>query len=445
MFLCCFFNDAPNNMTNLYHVLYKIPAYKYEDMLVEYEDLAISLYNSGRVRIDTDDKCNFARLLDHSRNINLTFSADELKEPLLSKTKEILASKYGKGSKKIAESLIILNAQIKKLQPVGRDLAMSLIRILVQSAHPIVIKWLIMESVEVFICYSHTIGDVMDIVSWRSSGSNSGMQSTDGRNVAVFVSCGGDPFGEMRDQDATFGDGMPAMARMQIIAGQELGHYADIKRDYSGKQIGRHSANFSCTKATENTRKGRILDIQQCEFTLKTLVLYGIEKLKQHENKIQFYRKNKLYNIALLYSFIMASFYKHRILFKVAGTNLHFIKMFKDKKYMAADILSMIADMRFNLSPQADVYKNPNPEIEEAIACVEALARIPQQVMKWGYITTKAMMPNLYQIYYGQVIPSLIDCYNVIHNTSYKRDYRKVHVPIVQKISRIIKYIFKRE
>ncbi len=45
------------------------------------------------------------------------------------------------------------------------------------------------------------------------------------------------------------------------------------------------------------------------------------------------------------------------------------------------------------------------PEAEEAIACVEALARVPQQVMKWGYLTTKSTMHDLYKIYYGEVIP----------------------------------------
>lgn len=429
-------------MTNLYHVLYKFPAYKYEDMLLEYEDLAVSLYNSGKVRIDTDDKCNFARLLDHSRNINLTFSADELKEPLLNKTRNTLASKYGLGSKKIEEVLISLNGQIKKLQPVSKELALSLIRIFVQSAHPIVIKWLLIEGVEVFIAYSHTIGDVMDIVTWRSAGSNSGMQSTDGKNVAVFVSCGGDPFGEMSRKDATFGDGMPALARMQIIAAQELGHYADIMRDYSGKQIGRHSANFACTKAAYNVREGRLSDIQNSELVLQGLVSLGLESLKLHEGKIQFYRKNNIYNLALLYSIILASFYKYKIFSRTSGSNLSFVKIFKEKQYMASYIFAMVSDMRFNLSPQADVYKNPNPEIEEAIACVEALARIPQQVMKWGYVTTKSMMPNLYQIYYGQVIPSLIDRYNVMHNTSYKRDYRKVYIPILDKVMNRIKSLF---
>jgi hypothetical protein len=36
-----------------------------------------------------------------------------------------------------------------------------------------------------------------------------------------------------------YGDGFPAIARMQIIAAQEIGHYADIMRDDYGRQIDR--------------------------------------------------------------------------------------------------------------------------------------------------------------------------------------------------------------
>ncbi len=429
-------------MGNLYHLLYKLPAYRYEDMLQEYEELAVDLYKSGRVRIDTDDKCNFVRLLDHSKNINLTFSSQELEEPLLQKTKSILIKQYGEKSNQVDSSLSNLRDQLKKLQPVSKELSMSLIRLLVQSAHPIVIKWLIIDSVEVFICYSHSIGDVMDIRNWKVSGSNSGMQSTDGKNVAVFVSCGGNPFGKTEDPNATFGDGMPALARLQIIAGQELGHYADIKRDYSGKQIGRHSANFSCTRATYHVRLGRISDIENCQTILSKLDAYGINNLYKYENNLLFYRKNKIYNFDFLYYFLLATFQKYSIILKSSDKNLHFVRFFANKKYMATDILALISDMAFNLAPQADVYSHPNPEIEEAIACVEALARIPQQVMKWGYVTTKSMMPSLYKIYYGEVIPSLIDCYNIIYKTSYKRNYKKVHIPITQKILRSIKNIF---
>jgi len=66
---------------------------------------------------------------------------------------------------------------------------------------------------------------------------------------------------------------------------------------------------------------------------------------------------------------------------------------------MAIMIKTMILDMQSNLSPTADVYKRTDPEAKEAIACVEALARVPQQVMKWGYLTTKSTMHDLYKIY----------------------------------------------
>ncbi len=71
-----------------------------------------------------------------------------------------------------------------------------LARIFVQSAHPIVIRWLLLDKTEIFITYSHNIGDMMDMVNWQKVGGNSGMQSTNGKDVAIFVSCGGNPFAE---------------------------------------------------------------------------------------------------------------------------------------------------------------------------------------------------------------------------------------------------------
>ena len=73
---------------------------------------------------------------------------------------------------------------------------------------------------------------------------------------------------------------------------------------------------------------------------------------------------------------------------------------------MGLMIQEMLSDMLLNLTPTADVYQHPNPEVTEAIACAESLARIPQQALKWGYIITKETMHDLYKIYYNQVIPS---------------------------------------
>ncbi len=87
-------------------------------------------------------------------------------------------------------------------------------------------------------------------------------------------------------------------------------------------------------------------------------------------------------------------------------------------------ILAMIADMKDNLDPTADVYRRNDKEAQEAIACIEALARVPQQVMKWGHLTTMETMKGLYKIYYKEVIPSLELSYSEMTGKLYKRDYR---------------------
>ncbi|MFP3018758.1 MAG: DUF2748 family protein, partial [Candidatus Tisiphia sp.] len=171
------------------------------------------------------------------------------------------------------------------------------------------------DKVQVFITYSHNIGDMMDIVDWQRSGSNSGMQSTDGKNVAVFVSCGGNPFAENDKNHPTYGDGWAAAARLQIIAGQELGHFADIKRDANGRQISRHSANFSGTKATPHVRQARIDDIINCDKLLATLLSIGMRQMIIYEEKIKFYNKNKVRGIRAYWARLLGFIYKQKFLF----------------------------------------------------------------------------------------------------------------------------------
>lgn len=428
-------------MSGVYHILYKIPPYEADNMLVEYEELAILLVKSGKLRIDADDKCNFVRFMDVNKNVSCMFSDLEISDgPLLERTKLTLAKIYGShAQKQINQAIERLRDQLKKLQPISYEYALKLSRILVQATHPIVMRWLLYDGVEVFISYSHNIGDMMDISNWRISGSNSGMQSTDGKNVAVFVSCGGNPLGKSENEDAIYGDGVPAMARMQIVGAQELGHYADIKRDIKGRQIGRHSANFACTRAEPHVKAARRKDIANCDMILETLNECGLRKLIIYETGIEFYQKNKLYGLRWFYNCVFAFIWKYRLLINAHEKQLNFVQLFKDKKYMGTMINIMIADMKFNLSPVADVYKREDKEEEEAVACVEALARVPQQVMKWGYLTTKNMMRGLYQIYYGEVIPSLIDVYNVMNNTSYERSYDQVKPTIGEKFKSLLK------
>ena len=427
-------------MSLVYHILDKIPGIYQEEMQIEYENLAKDLLSSGRIRIDTDYYCNFARFTDPSSGITLMMTKEELTDPkLLELTRKTIKNLYLQKNKTLANDQItkiiteLLN-QTKKLLQVDFNTQMRLARILVQSAHPIVIKWLLLDRTQIFITYSHNIGDVMDISSWKTSGSNSGMQSTDGSNVCIYVSCGGDPFAPNNTSNPFYGDGWAAAARMQIIAGQELGHYADIIRNTQGQQIGRHSANFSCTRAKPHVKEGRRNDIKRCHNLYKNLLSWGMDKMLSLEEKLKFYNKQKISGFKVLWIRILIQYHKYRFSKLAINNNCIFVKKFSNEKYMAIMIKTMILDMQSNLSPAADVYKRADPEAEEAIACVEALARVPQQVMKWGYLTTRSTMHDLYKVYYSEVIPSLIKNYELYTNTKYKRNYNFYKPTILQSI-----------
>ncbi|XVN42634.1 MAG: DUF2748 family protein [Candidatus Rickettsia vulgarisii] len=415
-------------MSSIYHILDKVPDIHPADMQVEYEQLAKQLIKSGKLRIDTDTSCNFARFSDPRSNLSLMVSKEEITDPtLIPETNKLFKSLYGSSltNQKLAFIYNDLKKQIQKLQPVNPQVTENLARIFVQSAHPIVIRWLLYDKVQVFITYSHNIGDMMDIVDWQQAGSNSGMQSTDGKNVAIFVSCGGNPFAENNKDYPTYGDGWAAVARMQIIAAQELGHFADIKRDSHGKQISRHSANFAGTKATPHVKNACRNDITHCNKLFTDLLSLGMKQMITYEEKIKFYNKNKIKGIRVYTAKFLAFVSKHRFLLNANKKELLFIQRFKKDQYMGLMIKAMIEDMLFNLAPVADVYKHSNPEIEETIACIEALARVPQQVMKWGYLTTMATMQGLYKIYYNEVITSLISNYEQMTGKIYKRDLSK--------------------
>jgi hypothetical protein len=428
-------------MKNLYHILHKKPALMREEMEIEYEDLVYQLLDSGLMRFDTYSSRNFVNFLDPDISTNITLSKEQLGEALIKTTQHKLTNIYSKKfngavlKNKVQKTLNYFKHQMAKNVDVDKNLALKLIRLLVQATHPIVIRWVLLEKVEIFISYSYNIGDVMDVVTWQYAGSNSGMQSTDGRNVAVFVSCGGDPFRETNANNPIYGDGWPAMARLQIIAAQELGHYSDIKRNSKGMQIGRHSANFAATRAEENVKQARRQDIQNANLLYKKLVSIGLSKLIRKENDLKFYKKNKVSGLKVLFLNISTHISRLSFLARAKKHGLNFVRIFYDQ-YLGNMLQAMLYDMLFNLTPQADVYNKQDPDEDEAIKCVEALARVPQQVMKWGYVTTKTVMPGLYQIYYKQVIPSLISAYDSVTGQNYQRDYTKFKPGIIYKIKR---------
>lgn len=428
-------------MSNIYHIIERIPYITEEGMYIEYEELAQALANSGLLRVDTNGKCNFARIVDASKNVSLMISKQQLEGELLEKTKQRLMRIYN-NSHKVSSLISNCNSQIAKFIEVEPELITKLSRILVQSTHSIVMRWILREQVEIFVSYSHNIGDMMDVMTWKDAGGNSGMQSTDGKSVAIYTSAGGDPFLPTDPETRIYGDGWPAVARMQIVAAQELGHYADIKRDNSGHQIGRHAANFSCTFATPHVKAGRVADINKCNELLDCLMNNGMKKLIDHETALRFYRKNKVSGIKNLYHIIMIFFYELRLGLLASKAEFLFIKKFKQEKYMGLMISAMIADMKFNLSPVADVYKRDDKEAEIAIACVEALARVPQQCVKWGHITTSVMMGNLYRVYYNEVITDLIRVYEGLTGKPYKPNLGKIPTKFTTKIKGIFSSIF---
>ncbi len=431
-------------MSSVYHILDKIPAIEKYDMQVEYEQLAQALVKSGRLRIDTDYYCNFTHFSDPSSDVSIMLTIEELNnDDLIDLTKANIKNIYLQknkhiGDAKLSQIINNLRQQTKKLLPVSPKTTINLARILVQSAHPIVIRWLLFDRTQIFITYSHNIGDVMDISSWKRSGSNSGMQSTDGNNVCIYVSCGGDPFAKNNEANPIYGDGWASLARLQIIAAQEIGHYADIVRDANGRQIGRHSANFGCTRAHPHVKEARRNDVARCSDLYQKLSAGGMDKLLNLEEQIKFYDQQKVFGIRVLWIRLLIKYHKYKF-FKFATIHRYiFIKKFKNEKYLAIMIKTMISDMQSNLSPVADVYKRSDQEAQEAIACVEALARVPQQVMKWGYLTTKATMHDLYKVYYGEVIPSLINNYEIMMGHKYKRNFKKHEFSFMNKIMKTL-------
>lgn len=430
---------------NLYHVYHKMPALEKQDMYIELEEIAESLIDSGLLRIDADTSQNFTRFSLPTRNVNINFSKRELYEErhhhriYRAIGKALKESAYsGDIDKKIASEIDNLKNQLNKFVDIEPYVEMQIARILIQSAHPVVFLMLILEQVEIFVSYGQNIGDVMDIDSWRTSGTNSGMQSTDGRKTTVFVSCGGDPLlldpteeqkqaDRRPEEDKTYGDGLPALARMMGVAGQETGHYSDIVHNENGQQIGRYSANFSATRANPKVNLARLTDLKNINTYWQLLHNIGIESLIEREDKIKFYRRNPYKSIGYFFHWLI--FKIHSFIFIIRAKKINFAPISEIKsEYIGFAIQELSADMAFNLAPKADVYSSSDRLEEEAIACVEALARVPQQANKWGHINTRFFWRNLYKFYYDTVIPNDIAIYETMSGkkfTAYPKNFHR--------------------
>jgi hypothetical protein len=456
-------------MTNYYHIIHKEPYLTKEDMPIQLENLANKLADSGLVRIDTDDKSNFARFSLPEIDFFCTFTKRQLfQDNLLANTKKILA-RYSRNNKKniniqnlVENHLAKLRYQVNNLVPVDEELELKICRVIVQLTHPIVVELILLERVEIYISYGHTIGDMLSISSWQHNRSNNGMQSLDQYKVAIYVSCNGDPFYKERPveksdkkekksknepliEELTYGHGRPALARLIIVGGQEFGHYSDLIRINISQYISRHASDIYCNKANYHVKIGRLADMHYIQEIKNIVNSFNFEKLQELEKEILFYRRQRVNHLRILiiklYYIIVRKIFFRKVL-KLFPALKEVLK-YHDPIIM---LVRLFEDMAFNLAPQADVYQNSNKQIEEAIACVEALARVPQQCNKWGHSVVKLLYNDLYKIYYYEVIPQCIKDYQRLTQKKFTLyHHNMVYIPFYKKyLLKAKKYFFKK-
>ena len=394
---------------NLYHLLCFMPATEPWEMPPALEALATAMVTSGKLRINAEATRNFVRY--GSANSDLTFSSRELTDPALGNATRARVARLvapAMGEQGIADVWNHLTVELKKARGVSAEKEMKVARVLVQSAHPAVIHLLITSGTEIFVSYHHNVADLMAVHDWQTHGSNSGMQATDSDSTAVYISAGGDPFFE-GEHKTYVTDGFPALARMVVIAGQELGHFADLRRTPRGI-TGRHStdAHHQRLRADSIAAAGRLADMARVAELEAAYARAGLHALRRAENSVAFYHARLRYSPPWLFAqtvrYIRWMCFIHRC------KKAHLLHRFNSLPYMRlGDAISQyLADMAFNLAPDADVYRDPDPLVEEAIAVIEAVARVPQQEHKWGPAAVAAAWPELSRFYYTRIIPACV-------------------------------------
>lgn len=393
--------------TNLYHLLSFIPRVEAWEMPPALEAMAEALVRSGKLRINADTERNYVRL--GTSDSDKTFTARELNDPALRATTYRALARHvapAEGQSGLARLYDQLQNELKKGRGVPPDKEIKIARVLVQSAEPAVIQCLLESGTEVFVSYSHTVGDLMAVHHWDSFGSTSGMQSTEAGSTAVYVSAGGDPFFEGEHKTYTT-DGFPALARMVVIAGQELGHFADLRRTRQGI-TGRHSTdpNHVALRAAAIAREGRIEGQQRLASLARRYAAAGLPALRRAEKGIAFYHARFRYTppwcLYQLRRAIAWTVFRHR-----CRKSAIYLPLAPYPYLRHGDAIEQfLSDMEYNLAPDADVYRNPDPLVEEAIAVIEAVARVPQQVHKWGHAAVSLAWPSLYRFYFGTIIPA---------------------------------------
>jgi hypothetical protein len=405
-------------MPNLYNVLYDAPILEAKKMPKGAEKLAQSLVSSGLIRIDAGDRMNFARLSLPYENVELTFTRREMENPqLFQHSKARLIDKLtqtmnsAQAEDKAITELQGIRAKLKRIAELPQDYEIQIARLLVQSAHPSVISLAIRENVQIYVSFSYSVGDMMDVWNWQSVGSNSGLQATSRDDYKVYVSAGGNPFIDPEDSKYP-ADGSSAISRLMVIAAQELAHYSDIIRNFNGQAVSRHSADLGGRQAKPKVAGARLDDIANVESLRSRLIALGLTKAVELDRELLLIREYKRRDLQSFGTRVSRALFHHAFFSACKKQGMGFALYIGKDEYPALRLRNMLDDMLFNLAPKADVYRRSSAREEEAIACIEALARVPQQVVKWGHVVTRATMTGLYDIYYNQVIPTVNEYLN---------------------------------
>ncbi|MDX2074101.1 MAG: DUF2748 family protein [Alphaproteobacteria bacterium] len=396
---------------SLYDVTYK--RYRLEKKLKPAEEaLAKALVASGKMRLDGDDEANFVRLLLPQERVNFTFTLRELNDANLRKEsqKRLLDALLLRHDETIARERLIeymhkVDGDMKKRHPVSAKTELMMARAFVLCNALPVIHLIHKEGAEIYISFGHSVGDMMDIARWQEVGRNSGMQAVGGGENAIYVSCGGDPFlepGEYRHA----GDGTAALARFMIIAAQETGHNGDMIRNSQGQWVGRYSATNWDKAPSAKSGPARRADIHKTQATYDYCLRYGVRRIARWEENLQFFREKKLKNMRRFGAWLLAraAWQVFKLLLKKGGHGA--LCKLQKSPYPCVQLRAFFLDMLANLTPVADVYKRGTTQEQEAIACIEATARVPQQVIKWGHTAVRHCTPGLYALYYGEIVPA---------------------------------------
>lgn len=397
-------------MPNRYHILYRLPLAADKALPEAREKQARRLVTSGKLRIKTDYIRNFAPY--SGSGFDKSFSYRELTDPnLLADTRRAIRDTLpGYASEDAVEEVVVrLIRQCKGATSLSAERELEIARLIVQCAEPVIIDWCLYEKVEIFVSYAHDVADLMAVHFWDEMQSSGGLQAVSGDGAAVYVSCGGNPFITEEEQKTYRTDGFDALARMQVIGAQEFGHYADLRRDDAGRIIGRHSASLSPFRASDTSRAARQSDQDTVRGWQQAIHRSAIAKLAKQEQAYAFFKTHRPCSLMRALYWSRCQLLRQRIKQQARQEKNALVSQFpatlEGGSGWATNLLDCLEDMAFNLSPAGEAYERESPEEAEAIACIEALARVPQQCVKWGHEVTRLCWPRLYTQYYHTIIP----------------------------------------